>query len=142
MASLWVKIQFADGISGGEPFDIYPIPRNVSALRTVVKAEMAPSLDYLASNELIIFPPSTENVGSSERYESDFSNFPETTSKAPLVVVAPVAKEAKHTEGRSLCCYSSFLLSLLGLAILAWSLCLLLGDVISDLIFCVDFHDQ
>ena len=105
-ASVWIQLYVGETESGGVVL-IRPIPENVYYLTEEIKAKKAEELSHCDANELNVFavgtqvptPAGTEPLDPGETVPGG------TTSKEPLIVVAPLPPPQQQ-EGRMRCCAS------------------------------------
>jgi hypothetical protein len=106
-SAVWVQLYYKGEVEGedelfGEPIKIKPIPEDVSDLKEKVieKAKtmlgvQVYNLKVYAPKTTVPIPKGTESVDSGEEVPAD------TTSKKPLIVIAP---KPKQPNGKLRCC--------------------------------------
>jgi hypothetical protein len=90
-SSVWVQLYYeGKNDPKGRPVEIEPIPKNINALAKEVKKERAVALSHCDAADLDVYPPETKPPFSQDNAVGPGDDVPPgTTSKNPLIVVAP-----------------------------------------------------
>ena len=107
---VWIRVIDENGNDMGDINKVYISSlADISDLRNVVKSAWSPMLDYLAMNQLSVFPISTTDFSASNRILASSLCPTDSSSTKPLLVVVPMKPNREH--GKSLltqfCIYSS-----------------------------------
>ena len=90
-SSVWVQLYYkGKDEPKGQPVEIEPIPKNIGALIKAAKAMLKKELDHAGLSEIYVFSPDTKPPFSQDKAFDPGDDVPtSTTSKKPLIVVAP-----------------------------------------------------
>ena len=104
---VWVQL-LVSGEKQGESFAIKPIPENVDALKKAVKEERTVSLQHCDAAMLEVFAPGADRKTKDALDPGD--PVPgDTSSKNPLIVVAPKPQQQQQLGELSCCSLITFL---------------------------------
>ena len=105
-ASVWIQL-YVGATKSGHSVKISPIPDDMNDLTEEIKVKVEPKLNHCAPSDLNVFAvgtqvPTTDGTGPLDPGETVPGG---TTSKEPLIVVAPLPPPQQQ-EGRMRCCAS------------------------------------
>jgi hypothetical protein len=104
MSSVWVKLYYkgeAKPVRDADPIEIEPIPKNVNALKKKVKVEKQTKLNHVDAGDLKVYPSGTTVLESTESLDPGDPVPANTSSKMPLIVIAP---KPEQPNGKLRCC--------------------------------------
>ena len=88
---VWVQLYVGKGKSG-EVFDLEPVPKNISALKKAVKAELLNDLAHCDAAQLVVYkysPDTEDSPKEQDKLWPDIAVPNDTSARTPLRVVAP-----------------------------------------------------
>ena len=91
MPSIWIQVSDTNGINVGAKFKIKSEPEDVDDLCEAIKVKLEPDLNHCSAARLSVYPAGTAFGNYNTTNALDRGEAPPvgTTSKAPLVVIAP-----------------------------------------------------
>ncbi|CAB9516452.1 expressed unknown protein [Seminavis robusta] len=97
--SVWVQLYYDGKGEEGYPIKIRPIPEDVADLAKEVKVERPNALSHCDAADLSVYSPGTKPPFSQDNAVDPGDDVPpSTTSKNPLIVVAPQPQRDDHTD--------------------------------------------
>jgi hypothetical protein len=105
-SAVWVQLYYKGEVKGedepvGESFEIDPIPKNVYALKKKVKEDNVNKLKHADAADLKVYPSGTTVPESTESLDPGDPVPADTSSKMPLIVIAP---KPEQPNGKLRCC--------------------------------------
>jgi hypothetical protein len=109
-SAVWVQLYYKGEVEGedegedepvGESYKITPIPEDVSDLKMKVHLLFSVELQHCSAGLLKVYPPGTTVLESTESLDPGDPVPANTSSKMPLIVIAP---KPEQPNGKLRCC--------------------------------------